>query len=157
MGDRMILCFDTCCYCRPYDNPAHMAQESVRLEVAAIIDTVRLCGTSGIPIYGNAVIIAELNDIKNHKKRILSRNFYDEVITDELEATVDITARALELQARKIDTYDAFHVAFAESVGANYLLTTDYRFENAAARLGLKTNVINPVNFLGEYFVWRLS
>jgi predicted nucleic acid-binding protein len=153
----MKLYFDTCCYCRPYDNPAHMAQERVRLEVAAILDTVRLCGISGVPIYGSASVVAELSFIKEQEKLKRVRSFYNEFITDELELTADISIRAQKIQAQKIDLYDAFHVAFAESIGASYLLTTDYRFENVAARLNLKTVVINPINFLGEYLLWRLS
>jgi len=134
-----------------------MAQVRVQREVKAIMDTVQLCGTAGIPIIGSAAIRAELDDIGNYAKRECVRDFYEEVITVELTETDSIIERALELTTYKIGNLDAYHIAFAEAAETDYLLTTDDRFERAAEKLDLKTKIINPINFLGEYFIWRLS
>lgn len=152
----MTVYIDTCCYCRPFDNRAHMAQQLVRQEVYAIIDTIRLCGTSGIPVFGSAAINAEMDYISDYEKRERVRDFYYEVIAEELMLTDNIALRAQELAARGIIGIDSYHIAFGEAAGVNFLLTTDSRFEKAAGRLKLNLIVMNPINFLGEYFLWRL-
>lgn len=148
---------DTCCYSRPFDNRAHYAQERVRQEITAIMDAVRMCGMSGSPVFGSVVVSAEIDDIGDYGKRERVRGFYGEVISEELKITDGVTVRAQELNALGFGARDAYHAAFAEAVGAAYLLTTDDRFERAAARAALKTKVINPINFLGEYLIWQLS
>jgi len=153
----MIIYIDTCCYCRPYDNRVHITQQRVRLEVNAIIDIVRLCGTSGIPIFGSAALSVEINDIGDYGKRERVRDFYYEVITEELELTDSIVFRAQKLTTHGIGGFDSYHIAFAEAAGANYLLTTDDRFERTADKLDIKTKVVNPITFLEEYLLWRLS
>ena len=153
----MIIYIDTCCYCRPYDNRVHTTQQRVRQEVNAIIDAIRLCGTSGIPIFGSAALSVEIDDIGDYGKRERVKDFYYEVITEELLLTDSIILRAQKLAAQGVEGYDSYHIAFAEAAGADYLLTTDDRFEQTAEKLELQTKVINPINFLEEYFLWRLS
>ena len=137
---------------------AHQAQYRVRQEVTSIMDAVKMCGVSGIPIIGSAAVDMEIEEIREDEKRGLVRAFYGRIVTEELLETAAITARAQEVRAQGISgELDSYHVAFAEAVGVDFLLTTDDRFENAAGKLELKTKVINPINFLGEYFVWLLS
>jgi len=154
--DYMQIYLDTCCYSRPYDGQDHTEQLRVRQEIKAIMDTVQMCGTSGIPIIGSPAVIAEIDDIGKPYKREQVYAFYERVVNAELTENANITARMLELKAQGFKGFDAYHLAFAESAGVNFLLTTDDRFERKAKQTELKTKVINPINFLGEYLIWRL-
>jgi predicted nucleic acid-binding protein len=121
------------------------------------MDAIRVCNVSGFTIFGSATVIAEMDDIANDRKRVRVRNFYDRVISEELTDTADIIDRARDLNVLGLGLRDSYHVAFAEAAGVDYLLTTDDRFERTACRLDLKTKVINPINFFGEYAIWLLS
>jgi len=151
----MKLYFDTCCYSRPYDNPAHQSQESVEAETIAIEGAVDFCRVLGFSIVGSPTVVVEIEKIKDDEKRRDVRSFYDRVINEFVDFNDDIFCRAQEIRKQiNIKNYDSFHVAFAEAVSANFLLTTDDRFERAAVKLELKTKVINPINFLGEFVKW---
>jgi len=159
LWNKLKIYFDTCCYCRPFDNWAHWTQLRVQQEITIIMYIIKMCAVSGIPIVGSAAVDAEIEDIKkDNNKRGLARAFYERTVTDELAETASIIERARELRAQGIcGEFDPFHAAFAEACGAGFLITTDDRFERAANKLDLKTKVINPINFLGEHFVWLLS
>ena len=47
---------------------------------------------------------------------------------------------------------DAYHIAYAESLNIDYLITTDRLLINASNRANLKIKVINPINFIMEVF-----
>jgi len=135
----MKIYLDTCCYCRP------------------IRDAVRLCRTAGFIIVGSSAIKAEMADIKNDGKRERAQGFYDETVNDELSMDADIINRAQELSVLGMKPPDSYHIAFAESAGVNFMLTTDKRLERSAERLGVKVKVINPISFIEEYIKWLRS
>ena len=45
---------------------------------------------------------------------------------------------------------DSLHIAFAESAGMYFLLTTDKFLWNVAKRVELKTKPISPIDFIME-------
>lgn len=45
---------------------------------------------------------------------------------------------------------ERIHIASAEEVNADVLLTTDDRFDKMAEKLDLKTRVVNPLRFAWE-------
>ena len=47
---------------------------------------------------------------------------------------------------------DSLHIAYAESLNIDYLITTDRLLINASNRANLKIKVINPINFIMEVF-----
>lgn len=148
---------DTCCYCRPFDNRKHLIQRGVNYEIIAVMSVVRICRTAGFPIFGSIALADEISRIRHEGKREDVRNFYNYAVSEHVPLTADIDNRAKELSARKLKPLDSYHVAFAEAAGANYLLTTDTRFERVSARLDLAVMVINPFTFIGEYAKWLRS
>lgn len=52
----------------------------------------------------------------------------------------------------KIRTFDSLHIAAAESVNADVLLTTDDKLGKMASKLELKVKVHNPLQFAWEVF-----
>jgi len=154
----MKLYFDTCCYSRPYDNPAHQSQESVEAETIAIEGAVDLCRVLGFPIVGSPAVLVEIGKINDDEKRRDIRNFYDRVINEFVDFNDEIFCRAQEIRKLvNIKNYDSFHIALAEAANVDFLLTTDDRFERASGKLELKTKVVNPINFLGEFVKWAQS
>lgn len=45
---------------------------------------------------------------------------------------------------------DSLHIAYAESLNIDYLITTDRLLINASSRANLRIKVINPINFIME-------
>jgi len=139
---------DNCCYCRPSDNAAHLAQENVRQEITAILDTVKACQRVGIPIIGSPAVVDEIGKISNAHKYERVWGFYNSAMSEYIEWTKDISNRANGLITQGLKKTDAHHTAFAEVAGADYLLTTDIRFERTASRLKLAVIVMNPIIFI---------
>jgi len=150
MAENIILYLDTCCYGRPLDD---LGDTKVRLEVSAIAAAINICRDEGFPIIGSPMLELEINEIKDLIIRQNIMQYYRSTATEKTPLTDNIERRAKELQVPGgLRRKDAYHAALAESAGVTYLLTTDPKFVNAAARLGVKTKVINPINFLQEYY-----
>jgi len=151
---------DSCCYGRPYDNPAHRSQEIVEAQIVAIEGAVEFCKAMGIHIVGSPTVIGEIKRIKDIEKRQDVLDFYDRAANVFVDFNDDIYARAQEIREqavvleRIIRNRDSFHVALAEAAGAGFFLTVDDRLERAGAVLELKTKIINPINFLQEFLKW---
>jgi hypothetical protein len=116
-----------------------------------------ICGVEGFPVIGSPTVILEINNIKSDMKRRQVMGFYVKTVTAETPLTAGVEARAGVLSAQGMGRIDAYHAALSENAGIDILLTTDYQFESAAARLNVKTKVINPINFLQEYMKWLQS
>jgi predicted nucleic acid-binding protein len=56
--------------------------------------------------------------------------------------------RAKELQSLGVSNYDALHIAIAESMEADYLLTTDDKFIAKTSRLDKGVIIQNPLQFI---------
>ena len=147
----MKIYLDTCCYGRPYDD---RSQPGIKAEYAAILNVIHVCEFEGFPIFGSPMLILEINQIPDDETRQNVMDFYRETVTKKTPLTAQVETRAAELQAGGLRKMDSYHVALSESADIDYLLTTDIKFEKLAARLGVTTNVINPINFLQEYLKW---
>jgi len=144
----MKIYLDTCCYGRPWDD---QTQTNILAETAAIKSAIKTCCTKGFAIIGSPMLIMEINNITILNLRQKVMNFYSDTTTMWAPMTALVEARARQLQAGGQKVFDSYHAALSESAEADYLLTTDPKFVNAAARLGVKTKVINPINFIKEY------
>ena len=150
----MVIYFDTCCYGRPYDDHTQL---KIRAETSAIVSVISACEFEGFPIIGSPVLKVEINQIPDGEIRQNVMNFYTETVTKKTPMTAEVEARVAVLQTGGLRKMDSYHTALAESAGVTHLLTTDPKFVNATAKLRLKTNVINPINFLQEYYKWLQS
>ena len=152
----MKIYLDTCCYCRPFD-VARQSQTQVEVEAAIIENVVDLCNMTSIPIIGSAAIITELKNIRDIDKQKDVLNFYTSAVSENIVPSESIFNRTQELMDQGITNFDSAHIALAESVGVDYLLTVDDKLERAAARLKLAIKVINPLNFFEEIIKWAQS
>jgi predicted nucleic acid-binding protein len=162
LGDKTKIYFDSCCYGRPFDNPAHRSQASVEAQIVAIKSAVELCKALGIGVVGSPTVELEIGriEIKDAQRYRAIRDFYEWAISDYIEFNDNIFARAQEIRGqalvlgRVVRNRDSFHAALAEAAGVGFLLTVDDRFERAGGELKLKTKIINPINFLQEFATW---
>ena len=150
----MVIYLDTCCYGRPYDDHAQL---KIKAETSAIVSVISACEFEGFLIIGSPMLKIEINQIPNDEIRQNVMNFYNDTVAKKTPMTAEVEERASVLQAGGLRKMDSYHTALAESAGATHLLTTDPKFVNAAAKLRLKTNVVNPINFLQEYYKWLQS
>jgi len=144
MNRNLKIYLDTCCYGRPYDD---QTQAKVKMESAAITGVIMLCKVIGYGIIGSSAVVSEIGNIRDIAKRGNVENFYNDSIDDHIDLTDDMIARAQVLRSAGLGVFDSYHLVCAETVGANFLLTTDVDFIKAASRLNTAVRVINPLNF----------
>lgn len=147
----MRVYFDTCFYGRPYDD---RIQEKTGAEADAVMAVVELCEISGIAVIGSPALTEEIGEIGDDDTRKKVRGFYDGTVTEFIPLSPDIVLRAMDFMAAPMKKYDSYHLAFAEAAGVDFLLTTDRKFINRAARTDAAVKVINPINFLPEVERW---
>jgi len=144
----MRIYLDLCCLNRPFDD---QTQPVIGLETEAVIQVLRWVREGSLSlVIGEAL---ELENRRNPDRR--RRNAVLRLLRDA-ETYVPVGPaegqRARELCAAGLRSFDALHVACAESGQAKVLLTTDHgllRFARRnAARLRLK--VMNPLQWIQE-------
>jgi len=144
----MIIYFDTCCYCRLYDN---QSQVKIATEAVAVMSVIDLCRIAGHRIIGSMAVTSELGDIPNADLRETVEGFYNDTIDGEIILTAADYARAEALRSEGLGDMDSLHLAAAEAVGVDVLLTTDGQFARVCEKKNLSNvKVINPLNFIPE-------
>ena len=114
----------------------------------AIIQTCRIVGYC---IVGSMAVTSEIGEIRNVEKREEIETFFNDTIDMFFAITAKEDARSQELRAKGLGEMDSLHLAVAETVGADVLLTTDAQFIQTCAKKNLSgVRVINPLNFLPE-------
>jgi len=138
---------DNCCYNRPFDD---LTQEKISLEARAIEAILRRHIAKEFKIYKSMAIDFEISKIKDYNKKRQVEDLYNSINLNDIEYTQEIKQRAIKLREYNIKDMDALHIAFAESVKANYIITTDRQMINASQKANLKVKVINPIEFIME-------
>jgi predicted nucleic acid-binding protein len=144
----MNVYLDTCCYGRQFDN---QEQANIAAETIAVMTAIDTCKIAGYGIIGSEAIIYELENIRNDVLKEDVIRFYQNTITRHYLLTENNHTRARTLQAEGLGRMDSYHLAIAEAVGVDVLLTTDAQFILVCAKKKLSTvKVMNPLNFLTE-------
>lgn len=146
--DIINIYFDVCCLNRPFDD---QTQDRIRLEAEAVLLILKHIELEEWQWISSEVVQFEIQQTPNPERRyqvqLLTRHASQVVKVDEA-----IIQRADTLQHLGFKTYDAIHLACAESVNASIFLTTDdnllKRAEREASRLHVPVN--NPLDWLQE-------
>ena len=85
-----------------------------------------------------------------YEKRAKVLEIYNKLNLTNIEFSDKIMERAYEIKKYNIKDMDALHIAYAESINIDYLITTDRLLINASNRATLKTKVMNPIDFIME-------
>ena len=145
MSRRLIIYLDTCCYSRLFDvsDQIDMIKEAGRIRYI-----IRDSFFGKYTIVGSGVVITEIRKNPNVKERRETERLYNITISDKAKASAQSILRAAELVSKGLKEMDALHLAAAESMGADYLLTVDKEFLKKASRPNFTTvKVINPILF----------
>ena len=145
MNRKLIIYLDTCCYSRLFDGKI---SPDVVAEAERIRHIIRNRFSDEYSIVGSFAVVAEINRNPDNKERRITERLYNRIKSGEVPVLGQSISRAQELQSKGLKEMDSFHLAAAEMVGADYLLTVDKEFLKKASRPNFTTvKVINPINF----------
>ncbi len=150
MSDRYRIYLDVCCLNRPFDR---WQQERIRLEGEAVLSILERVCRGEWQLIASDAIASELAKMQNLEKLQMIQPFLTFASTFvEIDDTINSRSQALENLG--FGLYDAFHIACAEVVRADVLLTTDDRLLRRANRdtVCLQISVQNPVVWLMQVF-----
>lgn len=143
----MRIYLDTCCLMRAFDDQSF---PRVRLETLAISDVMEYIQAGRLYWVSGKTVYIEVSACPSRERR-------DKVLTwlrlvDEWhDYTPDIAKLAKRFVKHGLDEWDARHVAMAEIVGCDWLLTTDHALVKRANKLPkLSLRVANPTEFIVE-------
>jgi hypothetical protein len=148
MGRRLIVYLDTCCYGRPFDLPQTPQK---RAEAAAIDDILKKRERGELRIIGSTVTSFEIGQIIDAATRKTIDAYYCKFITEDVAppAAQVYTRADILVAAGGLGALDSQHLAIAEDIGADFLLTVDKTFIKKCNILNLTTvNVMNPLDFV---------
>ncbi len=143
----MRIYLDNCCYNRPFDD---QTQERIHLESEAILIILKRGQLGLYQIVGSEILELEISRMHDETKKQCVKELY-KIANVHILYTEEILKRSKEIMERsKIRAFDSLHIAAAEHAGVDVMLTTDDRLEKMAAKLELKTKVMNPLKFAWE-------
>ena len=146
MPTRIYL--DVCCLNRPFDDHS---QERVRIESEAVVLILGRVQLGDCEWITSEVVDLEVDRTRDFERRrrlqLLMEPIQRKILLSEAELE-----RAQTLEGLGFDSFDALHVACAESGGADVFLTTDDRLLRASVRMAeaLRIRVLNPLAWVQE-------
>ncbi len=147
MTEKLKIYFDTCCYCRPFDE---QSQEKIKTQTLAIFEIFELARKDELIICTSAAVNYEISQIAEPLSRTLVK-LYHKKAKLLIELSSVITSRVNEIIALSFKSFDAIHLAFAENENATFI-TTDERLKKKAdkQRKNLIIDVVYPDEFLAS-------
>ena len=142
----MKIYLDTCCFNRPFDD---FNNDVVEMEAEAVLNIIGRCERGEFELWASDVLFDEINampDLERQEKVLLLCRSAIGIIP----LSHEIRVRANELGRAGIKTFDALHLASAETKGVDVFLSTDRRLLNSARRANIKIKVDNPLVWLLE-------
>jgi len=142
---KLIIYLDTCCYSRLFDVTDQL---DVIEEAGRIRYIIRNRFSGRYIIVGSGTVTAEINKNPDNKERRVTERLYNLIKSDVAQMTMQNISRATELELKGLKTMDARHLAAAEAMDADYLLTVDKEFIKKCSKPNFTAvTVINPINF----------
>lgn len=141
-----LVYLDLCCYKRPFDD---LTDERVRWEASAVAAIFKRVETGQAALVRSPALALE-NDRNPREDRRRAAALWMDGATVDAPLTEEVSRRAQELVGLGFPVVDALHVAFAESAGAEYLVTCDDELHRLGGRVraNLKVEVVLPDEYL---------
>jgi predicted nucleic acid-binding protein len=139
---------DLCCLNRPFDD---QHQPRVRLEAEAVLGLIQLAKLGELMLIGSEVLDLESSRNPDADRRRKVEAFLS-AATLKMTVGARERQRARDLERLGFRSFDALHIACAESASAEVLLTTDDRLRRQATRQQdkLALRVENPAKWYPE-------
>ena len=143
MAEPLRVYFDTCVWCRPFDEQ----REEIIREVRAIEAILDVHDRGGVEIVGSVAVLAEVRMISDERKK----RTVEELIKTVSDYIVEVSEDAINLAERIKDNcglkdVDALHVALA-CEHADVFVTVDKGILKKANCLQKYIIVVSPVDF----------
>jgi len=144
----VTIYLDMCCLKRPFDD---QTQPRIALETAAVLAILQAVADGRAKAVRS--LAHELENSRNPDSRRAAavRAWLDTL--NPIESTPQSVAeRVRRLAEAGFGAMDAYHLAWAEYLRADLLVTTDDGFLSQCRRLGdiMKTRVLDPVTLIAE-------
>ena len=144
--DRLKVYLDVCCLCRPFDN---QQSHRIRMETEAVIAILGRCMSNWV-LVDSEVIEYEIGQFADEERAKTVQNLLN-FSQERVSIDTNIINRAREIHELGIDTFDALHVASAESVDAVFITSDDALVKGIKNHQETSSIVIgNPVQWLME-------
>jgi len=140
----MKIYLDNCCYNRPYDDQSYLTisiEAQAKLQIQSLVKARKLeLASSFILDYENSC--NPYSDRKSAITNFLDENVLDYVGSDKSEL---IKSNAQKIMDTGIKMKDACHIACAELMNCDYLLSTDKRMLKYKSD---SIKLLNPIEFI---------
>lgn len=144
----MRVYLDSCCYNRLFDDRSY---SQIYYERNSILLILECAEQMAIQIIGSQMVAKEIADISDVFKFTALQIVYQELCSEEVQINNGILNRAEQVRhISNIKYKDSIHLACAEYVNADVLLTTDRKFRNNSKQITTFTKVMNPTEWLSE-------
>jgi predicted nucleic acid-binding protein len=141
---------DACCLNRPFDD---QSQTRIHLESEAVLAIIERAEHGQWTLLSSAALEFELSQIPDPQRRLRTLKLLS-AAQESTSVGAAESARGEKLrEAGGLRALDALHIACAETLRAEVLLTTDDRLLRAASRMAagsLSCTVANPLAWLTE-------
>ena len=141
----MFIDLDTCCLNRPYDD---QSQPRIQLEAGAVLAILQRVTSGEAQLANSSVLQFEIHRIADQTRRNGILHFLSHSSSFQ-PLTPDIEQRGIELNRLGFKRLAALHLAAAEALKVDVLLTTDDQLLRRAVQHStqLTISVLNPVQF----------
>jgi predicted nucleic acid-binding protein len=145
----MKVYLDVCCLNRPIDD---RSQERIRSEAEAVEQVLIKIEAGVCDMVASDALDKEIALNPDPDKRLLVQRILASAVA-RVSVDEEVAARAQALTGLGFGTNDALHLACAEAIAADALLTTDDRLLRRASRYHrqVKVRVLNPLQWLKEF------
>lgn len=144
----MRIYLDLCCFNRPFDD---QTQEKIHLESEAVL-IILSNSPQRWELVGSEVIDFEISKIPEEERRkkvqLLTRS-----IKEKQKLTEKLIQRAKSIEETGIKPIDSLHIASAEFLESDYMITTDSKIIKKYQQhreFFEKIKIYNPISFLTE-------
>jgi predicted nucleic acid-binding protein len=144
----MLIYFDCCSWCRPYDD---LSDSNNYFESEAVLEILKIAKAQLWTIAASQVTDMEIMRISDEEKLDNVLELYKSA-NEHLSLNDHIRELAKSYQLHKIKLYDSLHLATAEANSYDILFTTDKDFCRDAQAIETKVKVWNPRKWLTEVY-----
>jgi len=145
----MRIYLDVCCLNRPFDD---QTQEKIHLETEAVLIILSNISSQRWELVGSDVIDFEISKIPDleRKKKV---ELLTQKILEKQKITTELIQRAKLIAKKGIKAVDALHIASAEMLQSDYMITTDEEIIKKYQKhteFFKRIKICNPILFLIE-------
>ena len=139
---------NTSAWSRPFDD---LSSERVRLEADAVAVVLSAAEAGRVELVGSEYLDFEVEQNPDRERALRVAELV-KLVSFKARISPGLAQRVRDLGGSGLRGLDALHIASAEAIGADLLLTTDDRMLRAAKRSGprLALRVVGPIEALRE-------